>query len=211
MKLFWSLLLICASLSFPVFANQYDVFLTQMQQVKTNPLALEKALKLGQERSMLCGYCHGKDGNSVKNYIPNLAQQNAEYLLKQFEMFSSGERKSYVMQQLSRSLSAAEKINLSLYYSSMQVAASEEISGSTIGHDKYQGFCFACHGEKGLGNKDLPRLAGQKKEFLVKTLTAFKEGKKSRSTSPMVKIMGAVKDSDIEPLADYIASMKADN
>lgn len=211
MKLFWSLLLICASLSFPVFANQYDVLLTQMQQVKTNPLALEKALKLGQERSMLCGYCHGKDGNSVKNYIPNLAQQNAEYLLKQFEMFSSGERKSYVMQQLSRSLSAAEKINLSLYYSSMQVAASEEISGSTIGHDKYQGFCFACHGEKGLGNKDLPRLAGQKKEFLVKTLTAFKEGKKSRSTSPMVKIMGAVKDSDIEPLADYIASMKADN
>ncbi len=211
MKLFWSLLLICASLSFPVLANQYDVLLTQMQQVKTNPLALEKALKLGQERSMLCGYCHGKDGNSVKNYIPNLAQQNAEYLLKQFEMFSSGERKSYVMQQLSRSLSAAEKINLSLYYSSMQVAASEEISGSTIGHDKYQGFCFACHGEKGLGNKDLPRLAGQKKEFLVKTLTAFKEGKKSRSTSPMVKIMGAVKDSDIEPLADYIASMKADN
>ena len=159
---------------------------------------------------MLCGYCHGKDGNSVKNYIPNLAQQNAEYLLKQFEMFSNGERKSYVMQQLSKSLSAAEKINLSLYYSSMQVAVTQEVSGSKIGHDKYQGFCFACHGEKGLGNKDLPRLAGQKKEFLVKTLTAFKEGKKSRSTSPMVKIMGAVKDSDIEPLADYIASMSAD-
>ena len=211
MKLFWSLLLICASVSLPVFSNEYDALLTQMQQIKTNPVALDKALQQGQERSMLCGYCHGKDGNSVKNYIPNLAQQNAEYLLKQFEMFSNGERKSYVMQQLSKSLSAKEKINLSLYYSSMQVAVTQEVSGSKIGHDKYQGFCFACHGEKGLGNKDLPRLAGQKKEFLVKTLTGFKEGKKSRSTSPMVKIMGAVKDSDIEPLADYIASMRADD
>lgn len=211
MKLFWSLLLICASVSLPVFATEYDALLTQMQQIKTNPVALDNALQQGQERSMLCGYCHGKDGNSVKNYIPNLAQQNAEYLLKQFEMFSNGERKSYVMQQLSKSLSAKEKINLSLYYSSMQVAVTQEVSGSKIGHDKYQGFCFACHGENGLGNKDLPRLAGQKKEFLVKTLTAFKEGKKSRSTSPMVKIMGAVKDSDIEPLADYIASMSADN
>ena len=211
MKCFWSLLLMCASLSLPVSANEYDELLTTMQQVKTNPMALEEALRLGQERSVLCGYCHGKDGNSVKNYIPNLAQQNAEYLLKQFVMFSDGERKSYVMQQLSKSLSEQEKINLSLYYSSMQVIAVDEVSGSQQGHDKYQGFCFACHGEKGLGNKDLPRLAGQKKEFLVKTLTAFKNGKKSRSTSPMVKIMGAVNSSDIEPLADYIASMRGAN
>lgn len=211
MKLSWSLLLACVSLSLPVFASEYDNLLTQMQQVKTNPAALEKALQLGQERSMLCGYCHGKDGNSVKNYIPNLAQQNPEYLLKQFMMFSNGERQSYVMQQLAKSLNDEEKINLSLYYSSMQVTVTEKVSGSQKGHDKYQGFCFACHGEKGLGNKDLPRLAGQKKEFLVKTLTAFKEGKKSRSTSPMVKIMKAIKSSDIEPLADYIASMTAAN
>ena len=207
MKFFTPMLLLCACLSFPVFSAEYDASLIQMQQVKADPITLAGAMKLGQERSMLCGYCHGKDGNSVKNYIPNLAQQNAEYLLKQFVMFSNGERKSYVMQQLSKSLSEEEKINLSLYYSSMQVAAVDDAKGSQKGHDKYQGFCFACHGEKGLGNKDLPRLAGQKKEFLVKTLTAFKEGEKSRSTSPMVKIMGAVKASDIEPLADYIASM----
>ncbi len=211
MKCFWSLLLMCAISSLSVSANEYDSLLTSMQQVKNNPIALEAALQLGQERSTLCGYCHGKDGNSVKNYIPNLAQQNAEYLLKQFVMFSGGERKSYVMQQLSKSLSEQEKINLSLYYSSMQVAVVDEVGGSQQGHDKYQGFCFACHGEKGLGNKDLPRLAGQKKEFLVKTLTAFKEGKESRLTSPMVKIMGAVNAADIEPLADYIASMKEAN
>ena len=209
MKYFWSMLVLCTGLSIQVYASDYDTLLMQLQQVKNNPGHLDGALKLGQERSMLCGYCHGKDGNSVKNYIPNLAQQNAEYLLKQFTMFANGERKSYVMQQLSKSLSDVEKINLALYYSAMNVATVSHAKGSEKGHDKYQSFCFACHGEKGLGNKDLPRLAGQKKEFLVKTLSAFKDGEKSRSTSPMVKIMRTVKVSDIEPLADYIASMGA--
>mgnify|MGYP000137000117 FL=1 len=209
MKRFWQLVLYCCVFSAPVLGDEYDGLLNELALIKADPVRMQKSIESGQERSMLCGYCHGKDGNSVKNYIPNLAQQNTEYLLKQFLLFSNGERKSYVMQQLSKTLSGQEKIDLALYYSSQQVALVSEVAGSAKGHDKYQSFCFACHGENGEGNKDLPRLAGQKKQFLLKTLTAFKQGKKSRSTSPMVKIMRTVKASDIEPLADYISSMGA--
>ncbi|QIZ85579.1 c-type cytochrome [Bermanella marisrubri] len=206
------LALLAPLLFLPAFAiaentTDFQDVVQQMRDIKGNQVDYQIAIQEGQERSMLCGYCHGKDGNSVKNDIPNLAEQNTEYLLKQFELFASGERKSYVMGQLSKSLTTEERINLSLFYSSQTVKPQTEIETSERGKEKYQTFCFACHGEDGHGNADLPRLAGQKYQFLVETLTAFKRGEKSRANSPMVKIMKTVDAKDIEPLARYIANM----
>lgn len=189
-------------------AQDYQSLLDKMQFVQQQPAVYEAAISAGKERGMLCGYCHGKDGNSVKNDIPNLAEQNPEYLLNQFHLFSVGERKSYVMEQVAKLLTPDEMVNLTLYYASQKVAPQSNIKTSKKGEEKYQTFCFACHGEDGKGNKDLPRLAGQKKGFLLKALKDFKEGKSARANSPMVKIMRAVDASDISPLADYIASMR---
>jgi len=187
--------------------NEYSDLVQQMKDIKGNQVDYQIAIQEGQERSMLCGYCHGKDGNSVKNDIPNLAEQNAEYLLKQFELFASGERKSYVMGKLSESLTGEERINLSLFYASQNVRPQKGIETSARGEEKYQTFCFACHGADGHGNENLPRLAGQKKQFLVETLNDFKKGEKARANSPMVNIMKTVDQKDIEPLASYIANM----
>jgi len=194
-------------LSWAGWATEYDNLNEQMAKIKGNADAYQAAIAAGKERSLLCGYCHGKDGNSVKDYIPNLAQQNPEYLLKQFQLFASGDRKNYVMQQLARMLTEQERINIALYFASRKVAVSEGHEGSAQGKERYQSFCFACHGEAGLGNKDLPRLAGQKKAFLLKTLNAFKQGDQTRSNSPMVKIMRAINQDEIAPLANYISSM----
>lgn len=189
------------------WAEDGSPIIQKMHKIKGNQVDYQIALEAGKERSMLCGYCHGKDGNSVKADIPNLASQNTEYLLTQFELFATGDRKSYVMQQLARSLSDEEKINMSLYYTSQTVRPQEGVTTSAKGKAKYESLCFACHGADGRGNQDLPRLAGQKKAFLIKTLKGFKEGKASRAKSPMVNIMKAVDVSEIEPLADYIATM----
>ena len=195
------------ALSWAGWATEYDSLNEKMTQIKGNGDTHQAAIAAGKERSLLCGYCHGKDGNSVKDYIPNLAQQNPEYLLKQFQLFASGDRKNYVMQQLAKMLTEQERINIALYFASRKVAVSDSHEGSVQGRKRYQSFCFACHGETGLGNKDLPRLAGQKKAFLLKTLNAFKRGGQARSNSPMVKIMRAVEQGEIEPLANYISSM----
>ncbi len=227
MSLKKSLLLTSLVLSLPSYGGENASTIDNMLAIKNNPAILQAAIKAGKERALLCGYCHGKNGNSVKDTIPNLAQQNPEYLLKQFQLFASGERKNYVMEQLASMLNQQERINIALYFSSQAVkpAAQDELTDgsvdSSIGHlvekssesffagkHKYQSLCFACHGESGEGNKDLPRLAGQKKAFLVKTLNGFKRGGGSRASSPMVKIMKAVNDTQIEPLARYISNMR---
>jgi cytochrome c553 len=193
----------------PVWAetDDLDKVIEQMQLIKANQVEYQIALEAGKERSMLCGYCHGKDGNSVKPDIPNLAGQNTEYLLKQFQLFATGERKSYVMQQLARSLNNEEKTNMTLYFSSQTVRPQADIKTSAKGKARYDSLCVACHGEDGRGNHELPRLAGQKKAFLMKTLRNFKQGKAARAKSPMVNIMKVVDAAEIEPLADYIATM----
>ncbi|MBZ2169426.1 MULTISPECIES: c-type cytochrome [Marinobacter] len=196
---------LCASAT--AQAQNYPHMLDRMNEIRQHPGQTADAIAAGQERAQLCGYCHGRDGNSVRNHIPNLASQNPEYLLKQFHLFATGERESYVMEQVGRMLTADEMVNLSLFFASQPVTAQTAVSASKLGREKYQNFCFACHGEQGEGNRDMPRLAGQKKEFLIKALTDFKQGKSARANSPMVKIMRAVDSGDIEPLADYIAAM----
>ena len=68
--------------------------------------------------------------------------------------------------------------------------------------------CAACHGQEGISNSPLwPNLAGQKENYLIKQIKAFKSGdRKDPSMAPMV---AALSDKDIENLAAYYSSLKA--
>lgn len=66
--------------------------------------------------------------------------------------------------------------------------------------------CAACHGGKGVSPVDsYPNLAGQKEQYLVTQMTAFRDGtRKNTQMSPMVS---GLSDEDIANLAAYYASM----
>lgn len=166
-------------------------------------------VKKGQERAILCGYCHGKDGNSVKNYIPNLAAQNPEYLVNQFEQFAKKKRKNYVMEKLASSLSDSEKVNLALYFASLKVnpRSTEYPELVDKGKSVFSRLCYTCHGKDGFGKENLPRLAGQPEEYIAKTLHYFKNGQKRNMDSPMPGIVTQLTDQEIKAVAAYITSM----
>ena len=67
--------------------------------------------------------------------------------------------------------------------------------------------CIACHGLKGISNNPLwPNLAGQKEEYLIKQIKAFKSGiRKDPSMAPMVT---PLTEEDIKNLAAYYSSLK---
>jgi cytochrome c553 len=63
--------------------------------------------------------------------------------------------------------------------------------------------CVACHGANGVSpSPEWPNLAGQHKEYLIKQMTLFKEGKK-RNNPLMVAPMANLTSQDISELADY--------
>ncbi len=67
--------------------------------------------------------------------------------------------------------------------------------------------CMGCHGENGIGMSSIfPNLAGQKKDYLVSQMLAFKNDlRQNAMMAPMAKNLSA---QDIEDLAAYYESLK---
>lgn len=67
--------------------------------------------------------------------------------------------------------------------------------------------CSACHGATGISVSPIwPNLAGQKEQYLVKQITAFRDGvRKDPTMAPMV---AGLTDDDIANLAAYFSSQK---
>ena len=188
--------------------EQADRLLQQFENIVADPEARQKANAQGQQRAQFCFRCHGKDGNSVRDYVPNLASQNPAYLFTQFEKFASGARKNYVMSKLAEILSAEERVAVAVYFSDKPVKPRENRPEPDMkGQQVYQSLCFACHGDKGHGSHTYPRIAGQPYEFLEKTLLKFKQGDESRKNSPMTAVVGNMSDEDLKAVARWVANM----
>ena len=65
--------------------------------------------------------------------------------------------------------------------------------------------CIGCHGETGVSTNSLwPNLAGQKKDYLVKQLNAFRSGeRKDVMMAPMAQMLT---EADIENVAAYFSA-----
>ncbi|MGV6852844.1 MAG: c-type cytochrome [bacterium] len=195
--------------SLPVKAESVAEMVAQLEQKTQNPESLQQAVKAGHERMVLCGYCHGKDGNAVKPKVPNLAGQNPAYLFTQFEHFKTGVRKDYVMSQLAKDMTDQDKINVAIYFSRQQVKSTPSNDGAAIvkGQKKFQSICFACHGKEAMGKKNIPRLAGQPEEYLSYSLTRFKQQDAKRGKTVMSGIAQELTEDEIKNVAAYLSSL----
>ncbi|MFV0275637.1 MAG: c-type cytochrome [Parahaliea sp.] len=70
------------------------------------------------------------------------------------------------------------------------------------------GSCSACHGAGGAAfNPQWPNLAGQHAGYLIRQITAFRDGE--RSNPAMAPFVGNLSDADIKVLAGYFSSQPA--
>ncbi len=74
----------------------------------------------GKAKSVTCAACHGQKGISQNPMWPNLAGQQAQYLVKQLKDFKSGARKDPSMTAMVAPLSAADIENLAAYFNSLK-------------------------------------------------------------------------------------------
>lgn len=204
-----TLLLIALSI-LPVvsLAETVEELQAEMTRIQGNPEALKAAVQMGEERAVLCFSCHGKDGNSKRDYIPNLASQNATYLFNQFENFASGKRTDYVMSKLAKQLTGPERVAIALYFSDRPVKEREEpVAMSPKGKQLYESVCFACHGMAAHGDHQYPRIAGQPYTYLEATLMKFKHKDPERAKSPMVAVVQNMDEQQLKDVASYLTHM----
>jgi len=69
--------------------------------------------------------------------------------------------------------------------------------------------CAACHGGEGISPTDVwPNLAGQKEQYLLAQIKAFKDG--TRVNSQMAPMVANLSEEDMANLAAYYASLSQD-
>lgn len=181
-----------------------------LNQISQDPARLKAALKNGQQAGAVCRHCHGAGGNSVMPEVPNLAGQNAAYLLEQMNKFAHGQRKSAFMEGLIKALAPDERIDIALFLSRQPVVRKPagHSAQSDAGKNVYAKLCASCHGASGAGTEKIPRLAGQQTVYLEDSLRRYRSGSGERIDAKMAAYTRNLKDADIRNLATYLATLQ---
>lgn len=70
-----------------------------------------------------CALCHGVNGISTLPNAPNLAGQQAIYVVEQLRNYRSGKRQNEVMNMIAKNLSDSEIAHLGAWFSAIKVSA----------------------------------------------------------------------------------------
>lgn len=86
-------------------------------------------------------------------------------------------------------------------------AISAQAAGDAEAGKQKSQACVGCHGMNGKSNNPMyPNLKGQQKMYLIKAITAYRDGK--REDPMMSSFAKSLSDADIEDLAAYYSSLK---
>jgi len=173
--------------------------------------------KAGEQKSQTCVACHGSDGIGTTPENPNLAGQVPGYIADQLARFKSGARQNAIMSGMVAGLSEQDMADLDAYYSSKEAPVGavpeEQAESARRGGELYRGgdkemeipACMACHGPSGHGiPTQYPRVAGQKQQYLLTSLQAYKSGERQSDGDIMNDIAFLLSQQQMEDLAAFM-------
>jgi cytochrome c553 len=164
------------------------------------------------EKVQLCDGCHGEKGVPEDKTIPILWGQHTGYTYLQLRDYAKGARVNEPMKAVVEALDRADLLALAEYYAKKpwpwnpQPAASGVVLAKAARANVALA-CTSCHQANSLGESTNPRLAGQTREYLEKTMTEIRNGERTNNPG-MTALMRAASDEDIASLAEYLAGLR---
>lgn len=187
----------------------HDAARAALLAAQADPTVLQQAWDAGRKAAFFCANCHGEMGVSTLPEVPNLAGQNALYLLEQTRKFEKGERQDAFMQGLIKVLSTADKVNIALFYAAQQPPPGMQPAQQVAaGRQTYVKLCARCHGDAGHGSTTIPRLAGQHPLYLVNSTLRYRNRSGERRDAQMSSAVAPLKDEDVRAVAAYLNSLR---
>ncbi len=182
---------------------------THLAQVMTDAKAHDAAIQAGRRASYFCANCHGETGISTTDYIPNLAGHDPLYLLNQIDKFGDGRRKDDFMSGLVKLLKPEERFDIAVFYASQSVPPipAKDAALQEAGRKHYLRACAGCHGPKARGTREIPRVAGQQRRYVMDSLANYRAAKGARTDPRMTGVAKQLSNRDIEALATYLSSL----
>ncbi|WFU38714.1 cytochrome c4 [Bradyrhizobium sp. CB82] len=163
------------------------------------------------EKVEVCAGCHGQDGKPSDKSIPIIWGQQAGYIYIQLRDFKRGDRKSEIKQPIVSSLDKQDMLAIAQYFAQKpwpdlgQPRAPKQVAQQALSAEHSVG-CTGCHLDRFQGSGTTPRLAGQSREYLAKTIADFRT--RARGNNPgMTDLMLATPVDDLTALAQYLAGL----
>ncbi len=166
----------------------------------------------GRQKAETCIACHGEDGISRIENTPSLAGQPDQFIQWQLVFFRAGTRKNEQMQPIVEQLGNDDIRNLGAYFASLtppKTKADDNPDLSAKGAQAAAGRrCASCHADGYAGGKAVPRIAGQRQDYLLKALHDYKSGVRSGGgMAAMANVAFSLSEEEIEALAHYLAHL----
>jgi cytochrome c553 len=175
----------------------------------SQPLAAETIA----ERAAPCLACHGEKGASETADIPSLGGQPAPYLLIQLYLFREKQRTVEVMNEMTKGFTDDDLRNFSDFIAKLPVPPVLTDAGDPArmasGRALITAFrCNSCHGLDLAGRENIPRIAGQREDYLARTLIEYKTNARHGYDGVMAEATQGLTPAQLGDLAHYIARFR---
>jgi len=166
-----------------------------------------------EDRLAACTACHGEKGVSQLPEFPSLGAQPAFYLATQLLMFRERIRLNEAMNTLLSGTSDTDLQRMADTLAKLPAPpqSKEPPDPSRSARARAlieQHRCNFCHNQDFSGEKNAPRLAGQREDYLVKALRDYKNSSRRAYDPSMADVMSPLTDNDILDLAHYLARVR---
>jgi cytochrome c553 len=162
-------------------------------------------------KAALCVACHGPNGNSTQSTFPILAGQTSRYLYLQLRDFQEGRRKDPQMDPIVKDLTRDELRELADWFSKQKPANTgfrPDPEKARLGRLKAEEtLCTMCHLGGFAGQNEIPRVAGQHYDYIVKQLADFKARRRTNDAGNMTSVSNTLNERDIENLGHFLAGL----
>ena len=187
------------------------------RSIATGAFVLASALSANADtieaRLALCLDCHGANGQSVIPVVPSLGGQPVFYLTVQLLMFRNKLRIVEPMNQVMQGFNDDDLRNMAAYLTkvpppepaggSMDAARMERARALIEQHR-----CNFCHQGNYSGEQNVPRLAGQREDYLAKAMRDYKNNTRRGYDASMADVLYLISDEQILDLAYFLARLR---
>jgi cytochrome c553 len=165
------------------------------------------------EKLAPCLACHGAEGQSETDNVPSLGAQLAPYTVIQLFMFREKMRLAEPMNEMAKGLSDDDLQSAADLFAKQPAPKPPADPGDPARLERAralveQNHCNICHRPDFSGQNNVPRLADQREDYLLKTLRDYKSGARRGYDATMAEVLQPLDDPQFIEFAYYLARVR---
>lgn len=163
----------------------------------------------GEAKARACAACHGEAGRAPLPMTPWLDGQLEEVTVLQLVLIREGLREVPQMAGMLDKVTDPDFFDIAAYYARRpppRAIGKSDPKAHARGAELAKSMgCGSCHLADYSGQKQVPRIANQREDYLAATMKAYRDNKRAGPDTSMNGILYKLPDGDIEALAHFLA------